>query len=130
MNADGSETLILDGCQMMTNYRAVMHHEELRMPKVQYLVFGCCFVFVQVSMFDVQSNVDELVSMMERIPCCIVDGLYGECELWHLAMVGVDAFGKQEDGVKDELYEGGSEGRPSRHLLERTKFYFKTVMLL
>jgi hypothetical protein len=44
-------------------------------------------------------------------------------------MVGVDAFGKQEDGVKDELYEGGSKGRSSKHLLERAKFYFKIVML-
>jgi hypothetical protein len=40
------KTLMLDGWRMMTNYTAVMHHEELQMPKVQYLVFGCCFVFV------------------------------------------------------------------------------------
>lgn len=42
---------------MMPKYGIVVHHEELWMLKVQCLVFfstfGCCFVCLQVSMFDV-----------------------------------------------------------------------------
>jgi hypothetical protein len=42
---------------MMPKYGTFVHHEELWMLKVQCLVlfstFGCCFVYLQVSMFDV-----------------------------------------------------------------------------
>jgi hypothetical protein len=51
------KTLMLDGWQIMTNYRAVMHHEELQMPKVQYLaivLFLCRF-----SVFDVYSSIEQ-----------------------------------------------------------------------
>ncbi len=43
--------------------------------------------------------------MMERNPCCFIDGLYGECESWFLVMIGTAIFGEWEVEVKDELNE-------------------------
>ncbi len=37
MNTNGSGNPNFDEWQMMTNYKAIMHHEGLRTPKVQYL---------------------------------------------------------------------------------------------
>ncbi len=72
MNKDGSGNLNFHGWQMMTNYEAIMHHEDLRMPKVQYLVFfftfGFCLSFSRLVclMFILQwSGLGELVSVME-----------------------------------------------------------------
>jgi hypothetical protein len=79
MNMDGSGNLNSHGWQMMTNYETIMHHEELKMPKVQYLVFfstfGFCLLFCKLVylMFIFQwSGLGELVSVMEHIPCYCV----------------------------------------------------------
>jgi len=47
----------------------------------------------------------ELVSIMEQIPSCFVDGLYSEFESQFLMMIGVVVFREWEDKVKEELYE-------------------------
>ncbi len=44
-----------------------------------------------------------LVLVMKWIPCCIVDVLYGECELSLLVMVGVVVFVGWMHGVEDML---------------------------
>jgi hypothetical protein len=45
------------------------------------VLFVCKLVCL---MFVFQWNgMDELVSVMEWVPSCIVDGLYGECKSWH-----------------------------------------------
>jgi hypothetical protein len=96
---------------MMTNYGAIMHHEELKTLKVHYFVFfftfEFCLLFCKLVclMFVFQwSGLSELGLMMEWIPCCCV---YEKCESQLLAMVDANASREQEDGVKDELYEAG-----------------------
>ncbi len=118
----------------MTNYKAIMHHAELKMLKVRYFVsffaFGFCLLFCRLVylMFVFQwNNLNELVSMMEYIPCYYV---YGECESWLLAMVDANAFGEWEDGVKKELHEAGLWWKKGGISWKRTKLYFKIVMLL
>jgi hypothetical protein len=49
------------------------------------------------------SSRNALVSVMKQIPCCIVDVLYGECELRLLVMVGVVVFGGWMHGVEERL---------------------------
>jgi len=54
--------------------------------------FWFCFVVLQVTMFNVVfqwNGFGELVSVMERNPCCLIDNLYGECELRFLEMIGM-----------------------------------------
>jgi hypothetical protein len=46
-------------------------------------------------MFVIRWNgMDELVSMMEWVPSCIVDGLYGECKSQHSMMIGASVYGE------------------------------------
>jgi hypothetical protein len=45
MNRDGSGNFNSHGWKMMTNYEEIMPHEELKMLKVQYLVFFSTFRF-------------------------------------------------------------------------------------
>jgi hypothetical protein len=40
---------------------------------------------------------------MEWVPCCIIDGLYGECESCLLMMVGIMVFEGRKHGVKEKL---------------------------
>jgi hypothetical protein len=46
---------------MMINYKPIMHHEELKTPKVHYLFFFCncvLFVVLQVIVFNVCSSME------------------------------------------------------------------------
>jgi hypothetical protein len=103
MNTNGSGYPNFDEWQMMTNYEALMHHEGLRMPKVQYRVlfstFRCCLFFCKLMclMLVFQwSGLGELVYVMEWIHGCCV---YEECESWLLGMVGANVYKELEDGV-------------------------------
>jgi hypothetical protein len=51
------------------------------------------------------SNFGELVSMMERNPCCSIDNLYRECESRFLEMIGVELSREQKDVDEKKLYE-------------------------
>jgi hypothetical protein len=85
--ANDVETLVLQGGQK-SNYL--------------YSVFGfdCCFV-------GYWSDFGELVSVMERDPCCSIDNLYGECESWFLEMIGVEFLKEWKDVDKEKAYEVG-----------------------
>jgi hypothetical protein len=48
----------------------------------------------------------ELVSMMEWNPCCLIDNLYGECELQFLEMISVELSKERKDVDEKKLYEG------------------------
>jgi hypothetical protein len=84
MSIDGSGIPNSHGWLMMTNYEAIMHHEELMTSKVSYLVFLSIFGFYLLFcrfvclMFVLRwSGLGELVLVMEQIPCYCV---YEECE--------------------------------------------------
>jgi hypothetical protein len=82
------------------------------MSKVQLLCFcfWLCFVVLQVIVFNVVfqwSGFGELVSVMERNPCCSIDNLYGECESRVLEMIGAKLSKEQKDVDKKKLYEVG-----------------------
>jgi hypothetical protein len=84
MNTNGSGNPNSHGWQMMTNYEIVMHHEELMILKVRYLVFfsifgfGLLFCKFVCLMFVLQwSSLGELILVMEWTPCYCV---YEECE--------------------------------------------------
>jgi hypothetical protein len=47
---------------------------------------------------------------MERFPCYIVDGLYGECESLLLMMVGVVDF---------KMWKNGGQGKATKMRLQR-----------
>jgi hypothetical protein len=68
----------------------------------------CLFVYKLVSlMFVLQwSGMNALVLVMEWVPCCIVDGLYGECESRLLVMVNVVVFGEWKNGEAREATKG------------------------
>jgi hypothetical protein len=51
------------------------------------------------------NGLGELVSVMERNPCCLVNDLYGECESRFLEMIGTIVSREWEDEVRDGLYE-------------------------
>jgi hypothetical protein len=73
----------------------------LRTLKVQFFVFFFVFGFVlQVTVFNVViqwSSYDELVSVVEQNPCCLIDNLYGECESRILKMISTVVSREQED---------------------------------
>lgn len=104
----------------MTNYGAIMHHEELRTSKVRYLIkenkspvfyFLFCiwvlFVVLQVSVFNVCSSMEWLGWIgfddgADSLLLCL-------WRMWITALNdgGANAFGEREDGVKEKLYEMG-----------------------
>ncbi len=49
----------------------------------------------------------ELVSVMERNPCCLIDNLYGECESQVLEMIGAKLSKERKDVDEKILYEVG-----------------------
>ncbi len=68
--------------------------------------FWLCFVVLQVIVFNVVlqwSSFGELVSMMERNPCCSIDNLYDECESRFLEMIFTVLSREQKD-VDEENY--------------------------
>jgi hypothetical protein len=71
-----------------------------------HLGFVLLFCNLVCLMFVFQwRGLGELVSIMEQIPSCFVDGLYSECESRFLVMIGAVVFREWEDKVKEELYE-------------------------
>ncbi len=60
------EILILNGWQMMTKYRAIIHHQEF-----DVLCFGCVLFVCRFIVFDVLLfNRAVLVLVMERVHSC------------------------------------------------------------
>ncbi len=49
----------------------------------------------------------ELVSVMERNPCCSIDNLYGECESRFLKMIGAKLSKERKDVDEKKLYKVG-----------------------
>jgi hypothetical protein len=49
----------------------------------------------------------ELVSVMERNPCCSIDNFYGECESRNLEMIGAKLSKEQKHVDERKLYEVG-----------------------
>jgi hypothetical protein len=44
-----------------------------------------------------------VVSMMEWAPCCMMDGLDGECESCLWRVIGAMVYGKRRNGVEGKL---------------------------
>jgi hypothetical protein len=58
-------------------------------------------------MFVIQCNgTNVLVLVAKQVPCCIVDGLYWECESSLWVMVGVVVFGEWKNGDEGEITKG------------------------
>ncbi len=97
---------MVDDAKLLNSY-ASLGIEDVKTP---ISCIWLCFIVLQVIVFNIVlqlSGLGELVSMMEWNPCCLVDNLYGECESRFLEMIGTVVSRKQEDEVKDGLYEVG-----------------------
>ncbi len=51
------------------------------------------------------SDLSEVVSVMERDPCCSIDNLYGECESRFLETIGAELSKEWKEVDKQQLYE-------------------------
>jgi hypothetical protein len=79
MNESGNPKA--DGWQMMPNYEAFMlqgHQKSSFLFSFLFLALFCRFAMLTVVLQ--WSGFGELVLVMERNPCCLIDNLYGECE--------------------------------------------------
>ncbi len=69
-------------------------------------MFGCClFVcrFVCLLFVLEWSSKSALFLMMERVPCCMMDGFYGECESHLWKTIGVVVYEERRNGVEGKL---------------------------
>ncbi len=57
-------------------------------------------MFVVCSLMEQRKCV---VSMMEWAPCCMMDGLDGECESCLWRVIGAMVYGKRRNGVEGKL---------------------------
>jgi hypothetical protein len=53
------------------------------------------------------NGLGELVLVMERDPCCLIEKLYGECESRFLEMIGAECSKEWKEVHKEQLFEVG-----------------------
>ncbi len=73
---------------------------------VFFSMFGCCLFVCRLVclLFVLQwSSRSALFLVMEWVPCCMMDGFYGDCESHLWKTVGVVVYKERRNGVEGKL---------------------------